>query len=163
MGIYFFLWDSSLQSDNLETPQSHHLSNSSAYRVPSRLRPYLHPYLASKTFSTTLLTIPIMIWFSIPALIFLLHSLYCIIKKHTPKQTILYSIYTFIIVLTWLILICSVLINLLELFQLLTNINPVFLGMSLLACVNCVGGTSFATQTISPSQRSSERATSPPP
>lgn len=38
-------------------------------------------------------------------------------------------------------MICSVLINLLELLQLLTNINPVFLGLTVLAWANCIGGT----------------------
>jgi Ca2+/Na+ antiporter len=51
-----------------------------------------------------------------------------------------YTIYSFIIIVAWVANICSVLINLVELFQLLTHINSVFLGLTILAWANCIAG-----------------------
>ena len=51
-----------------------------------------------------------------------------------------YIFYSFIITISWLTLLCSILINLLELLQILSDINPVFLGLTCLAWANCIGG-----------------------
>jgi len=50
-----------------------------------------------------------------------------------------YIFYSFIITIAWLTLLCSILINLLELLQILSDINPVFLGLTCLAWANCIG------------------------
>ena len=47
--------------------------------------------------------------------------------------------YSFLVTVGWITIICGVLINLLELVQLLTNINFIFLGMTFLAWANCIG------------------------
>ena len=92
------------------------------------------------SFQQTLFSVPYAAWFSIPPLILLAHSLYCFFKRRSPETTIFYSIYSFIIIVCWITEICSILINLLELLQLLTNINSVFLGLTVLAWANCIGG-----------------------
>ena len=53
----------------------------------------------------------------------------------------LYTLYSFLVTIAWLTLVCAILINLLELLQLLTDINPVFLGLTFLAWANCIGGS----------------------
>ena len=55
----------------------------------------------------------------------------------------LYTLYSFLLTISWLTIICAILINLLELLQLLTDINPVFLGLTFLAWANCIGGYKY--------------------
>lgn len=103
-------------------------------------------YIVIDSFESTLLAIPFAAWFSFPPILLLVHSLLSIFRHSRPSSsTIFYSIYSFIVVVCWITMICSILINLLELLQLLTNINPVFLGLTVLAWANCIGGTPFPT------------------
>lgn len=60
----------------------------------------------------------------------------------------IFQIYSFIIIIVWISYVCSILINLLELFQVVTSINSVFLGLTLLAFGNSIGGKKFLTQII---------------
>jgi Ca2+/Na+ antiporter len=103
-------------------------------------------HLVVDSFEQTLLAVPFAVWFSLPAVLLLCHSAICIIRRNSPSSsTIFYSVYSFLVVVCWITMICSVLINLLELLQLLTNINPVFLGLTVLAWANCIGGRVSAT------------------
>lgn len=51
----------------------------------------------------------------------------------------MFNIYAFIVVVSWIALVVSVLINVIELLQLLTNINSVFLGLTVLAWSGSIG------------------------
>ena len=88
-----------------------------------------------------MIDIPIAVWFSIPSVAFLIHSILLIFKKSSPSSSVVvYSMYSFIIVVCWITIACSSLINLMELLQMLTNINSVFLGLTVLAWANSIGG-----------------------
>lgn len=51
----------------------------------------------------------------------------------------IFAVYSFLVVIGWLSILCAILINLIELIQLLTKINSVFLGLTVLAWANCLG------------------------
>lgn len=52
-------------------------------------------------------------------------------------------------IVQWISLTCSVIINFMELFMIVTNINSVYIGLTLLACGNSIGGTIFWVTEIS--------------
>ena len=87
--------------------------------------------------------IPTFLLLCIPSLIFLFHIGFCIVTERKPKIMHFYTLYSFLITIAWLTLICAILINLLELLQLLTDINPVFLGLTFLAWANSIGGSKY--------------------
>lgn len=82
---------------------------------------------------------PLIVYVCIPAVLLTSHTLICWFKGWKPIECAFYTIYAFILTIAWLTLVVGVLINLLELVQLLTNINPVFLGLTALAWANCIG------------------------
>lgn len=51
-----------------------------------------------------------------------------------------FTIYSFIISVSALTVVCSVLINLVELVQILSGVNSVFLGLTVFAWANSIGG-----------------------
>jgi Ca2+/Na+ antiporter len=51
-----------------------------------------------------------------------------------------FQLYSFVMVVVWISLICSVIINFIELFVVVTDIDSVFIGLTLLACGNSIGG-----------------------
>lgn len=65
----------------------------------------------------------------------------------------IFNIYSFVVIVSWISLVVGVLINLVELLQLLTNINPVFLGLTVFAWANSIGDylsiTTFAKKAYS--------------
>lgn len=87
---------------------------------------------------------------SIPAILFIIHTIICWTKGWKPLESAFYTIHSFVITIAWLSLVCGILINLLEFVQVLTNINAVFLGMTCLAWANSIGDyrsiTTFAKQ-----------------
>lgn len=94
-----------------------------------------------ESFENDLLSVPYAVWFSTPSALLLIHSIYCVIKRAKPGNTIGYSIYSFLIIICWITTACSTLINLMELLQILTNVNSVFLGLTVFAWANSIGGT----------------------
>lgn len=90
-------------------------------------------------FTDTLFEVPLAIWFSIPSALLLVYMIYNIIKKQKPYYTTVFNIYSFIVIVTWLTLIVNVLINHMELLQLLTNVNPIFLGLTVFAGAGSIG------------------------
>ena len=80
-----------------------------------------------------------MLVFSIPAILLLIHTIYFTVKGTKPSLIPVYTLYSFIITCVWLTLICSILINLFELLQLLSEINTVFLGLTVFAGVGSIG------------------------
>lgn len=110
---------------------------------------YTVPHLVIDSIEQTLASLPLAAWFSLPPLLLLFHSLCCIFTRKVPlRSIILYAGYSFILVVCWITVACSALINLLELLQMLTNINTVFLGLTVLAWANCIGGIRSSTQII---------------
>jgi sodium/potassium/calcium exchanger 6 len=71
-----------------------------------------------------------------------------ICRNKPPRYMWIFQIYSFIIIIVWISYVCSILINLLELFQVVTSINSVFLGLTLLAFGNSIGGKNFLKQII---------------
>lgn len=65
--------------------------------------------------------------------------IYNIARGKTPYFTTIFNIYGFVVIVTWLALVVAVLINLMELLQLLTNINSVFLGLTVFAGAGSIG------------------------
>ena len=53
--------------------------------------------------------------------------------------TTIFNIYSFVVAIFWITLVVGVLINLIELLQLLTNINSIFLGLTVLAGAASIG------------------------
>jgi hypothetical protein len=133
-------------------------------RQHALLRVYPSSHSVVDSIEQTLLSLPLAAWFSFPPLLLLFHSLYCVFARKVPLgAVILYASYSFVMVVCWITVVCSALINLLELLQMLTNVNTVFLGLTVLAWANCIGGNPSPTQTTSPSLPSPGRATPPPP
>jgi len=97
------------------------------------------PYTVPEAFDNTLGAIPYAAWFSLPSLLLLIYSTVSIVKKTRPYFTTVFNIYSFIVIVTWITLIVNVLINVMELLQLLTNINPVFLGLTVFAGAGSIG------------------------
>jgi hypothetical protein len=71
-------------------------------------------------------------------LLILLLLLIC--GKTAPKYMLPFQLYSFCIVVIWINLICSVIINFIELFVVVTDINSVFIGLTLLAFGASIGG-----------------------
>ena len=69
----------------------------------------------------------------------LIYALYNVIRKKQIYYKTIFNIYGFIVTVTWLTLIVNVLINVMELLQLLTNINPIFLGLTIFAGAGSIG------------------------
>ncbi len=84
---------------------------------------------------------PFAFWFSFPSFFLLTHTLYCAATKTIPqKLMVIYSVYSFIINICFITMFCSILINLVELIQIITNINSVFLGLTVFSWANSIGG-----------------------
>lgn len=83
-----------------------------------------------------------MVLLFLPSLALLIYLIICVSKNRTPSLTF-FSIYAFIVTISILTLFCSILINLMEMMQILTGINSVFLGLTVFAWANCFGGTIF--------------------
>ena len=70
-----------------------------------------------------------------------------------PHWVTIYNIYSFAVIVCWISLVVGVLINLMELLQLLTNVNSVFLGLTVFAWANSIGDylsiTTFAKRSYS--------------
>ena len=118
------------------------LSSASLWLQLSVLSPMdvIHSDIVLDSFDDKFFEIPIFAWFCVLPFLFLLHTLYCIAKSVSPEKTILYSLLSFFIIVFWITLVCSILINLMELLQILTNMNSVFLGLTVLAWANSIGG-----------------------
>jgi sodium/potassium/calcium exchanger 6 len=56
-----------------------------------------------------------------------------------PYFITIYNIYSFFVIVAWISLVVAALINMMELLQLLTNINSVFLGLTVFAWANSIG------------------------
>lgn len=82
---------------------------------------------------------PTMVILAIPAILLILNTLYCVSKDTKPSLMPAYTLYSFVVTIAWLTLVCGVLINLFELLQLLSDINTVFLGLTVFAWANCIG------------------------
>lgn len=133
-------------------------------RQHALLRMYSIPYLVIDSIEQTIVSLPLAVWFSFPPLLLLFHSLYCIFTRKVPLgSVILYAGYSFILVVCWITVVCSALINLLELLQMLTNVNTVFLGLTVLAWANSIGGMYAFMQIICLLLLLPERAMLPPP
>jgi Ca2+/Na+ antiporter len=57
-----------------------------------------------------------------------------------PKYTKVFTIYSFLVSISALTVVCSILVNFVELIQLLTGVNSVFLGLTVFAWANSIGG-----------------------
>ena len=97
------------------------------------------PYTVPDAFDDTLGAIPYAAWLCIPSLLLLVYSIFNVIRKTRPYFTTVFNIYSFIVIVTWITLVVNVLINVMELLQLLTNINPVFLGLTIFAGASSIG------------------------
>lgn len=82
---------------------------------------------------------PVFLLMSTPALLLLIFSVYKIFVKKSAPDMKIFAIYSFLVTIGWITLFCSILINLIELIQLLTKINSIFLGLTVLAWANCLG------------------------
>jgi Ca2+/Na+ antiporter len=76
------------------------------------------------------------LWLLVP---FIALSIAWAIFRKKPAMATVFNIYAFAVVVTWITLVVGVLINLMELIQLLTNINSVFLGLTILAGAASIG------------------------
>jgi len=89
----------------------------------------------------------------IPSALLLIYLIYNFAKGTQPYFTTVYNLYSFVVVVTWITLVVGVLINLMELLQLLTNINSVFLGLTVFAGAGSIGDyisiTTFAKRGFS--------------
>jgi Ca2+/Na+ antiporter len=90
-------------------------------------------------FNETIIGIPEAIWYSIPSVLLLAYMVFNLVRGSQPYFTTIFNIYGFVIVVVWITLVVAVLINLMELLQLLTNINPVFLGLTVFAGAGSIG------------------------
>ena len=109
--------------------------------------------LVPGVFSDGLLEVPYAVWFVIPSCLLLIYLIYNIIRGTKPYFTTIFNLYSFVVVVTWITLVVGVLINLMELLQLLTNINSVFLGLTVFAGAASIGDyisiTTFAKRGFS--------------
>lgn len=80
-----------------------------------------------------------MILLYIPSILLIIYVVACKVRETRPVMYC-FTIYAFIITISVITLICAILINLMELVQLLTGINPVFLGLTVFAWANSIGG-----------------------
>lgn len=67
-------------------------------------------------------------------------TVYVFCGKNPPRRMWLIQLLSFALIVQWISLICSVIINFMELFMVVTNINSVYIGLTLLACGNSIGG-----------------------
>ncbi len=81
---------------------------------------------------------PYALWYTLPSLLLLIYSIVSNLRGRKPSFSILYNIYAFVVSVSWIGVVAGVLINLMELLQLLTNINSVFLGLTVFAWANCM-------------------------
>ena len=75
--------------------------------------------------------------------------IYYFCKTDTPKTTWPLEVLSFLVSIAWISTLVAVLINIFELFQVVTAINPVFIGMTFLACGNSIGGSHPLIKTTS--------------
>ena len=119
--------------------QGHHQSGSLSRHPHAFQRRYFYLYQVPGVFSDGIFDIPYAVWFSIPSLLLLIYMIYNIAKGTKPYFTTIFNLYAFVVVVTWITLVVGVLINLVELLQLLTNINSVFLGLTVFAGASSIG------------------------
>lgn len=86
-----------------------------------------------------MLGVPLALVFALPSFLLLVYTGYSIIRKRVPRLFVLFNIYSFVIIVAWITTIVSVLINFIELLQLLTQINSVFLGLTVFAWSSSIG------------------------
>lgn len=79
------------------------------------------------------------VWLCIPSAVLLLYLLYNILRKKDLYFVTIYNIYSFVVIVSWISLVVGVLLNLMELLQMLTNVNSVFLGLTVFAWANSIG------------------------
>lgn len=91
-------------------------------------------------FSSFVGPIPIMVLISIPGAILLAYTIYCIIRHQEPYYIRPFTVYSFFVSVCALTFVCSVLINFVELIQILTGANSVFLGLTVFSWANSIGG-----------------------
>ena len=81
---------------------------------------------------------PFAAWYSLPSMLLLRCSLFCNLRGKRPSLSLVFNVYSFVVSVSWVGVVAGVLINLMELLQLLTNINSVFLGLTVFAWANSV-------------------------
>jgi len=82
--------------------------------------------------------IPSAAWVS--AIIIVLVGIVLLVWGRSPPRWMWpFQLYSFVMVVVWISLICSVIINFIELFVVVTDIDSVFIGLTLLACGNSIG------------------------
>lgn len=67
-----------------------------------------------------------------------LHTFIICVTGWNRRFLVIYTLYCFTVCIGLLAIVCSILVNLVELFQLLTNVNPVFIGLTVFSFVNSV-------------------------
>ena len=97
----------------------------------------------TKIFTSFAGPIPVMVLISIPSFLLLIYTLYCIVRRRKPYFTSVFTLYSFFISVCALTVVCSILINFMELIQILTGANSVFLGLTVLCWANSIGGNNF--------------------
>ena len=55
---------------------------------------------------------PYAVWFSIPSFLLLVYSIYCIYRKEKPRFSLVFNLYSFVVIVAWIASIIGVLINL---------------------------------------------------
>lgn len=58
------------------------------------------------------------------------------------------QLYSFVVIVAWISFICAIIINFMELIMVITDIDSVFIGLTMLACGNSIGGTPFPKKII---------------
>lgn len=87
--------------------------------------------------------IPVFLIICLPAICLLPYTIFCIVREQEPQYMKVYTVYSFIVSVCALTVVCSILINFVELVQILTEINSVFLGLTVFAWANSIGGMQF--------------------
>lgn len=84
--------------------------------------------------------IPVLLILSFPALALIVYATYCRIREKQIEHPLIFTIYSFVVSVSALTIICSTLINFMELVQILTGINSVLVGLTVFAWANTLGG-----------------------
>lgn len=74
-----------------------------------------------------------------PSAILLMYLLVTVLREKDLYFTTIYNIYAFVVIVCWISLVVGILLNLMELLQMLTNVNSVFLGLTVFAWANSIG------------------------
>lgn len=73
-------------------------------------------------------------------ILFIWAMVFLVWRRSPPRWMWPFQLYSFAMVVVWISLLCSVIINYIELFVVVTDIDPVFIGLTLFACGNSIGG-----------------------